>query len=98
MLDLDLAYFADPDLEVGLLADTATWASHAEGWAEHIESWLVQLAAELPPELCAPAYSLGLSLVGDGEIAALNNDWRQQQGPTDVLAFAAQEAGHAAAA
>ena len=93
MLDLDLAYFADPDLEAGLLADTATWASHAEGWAEHIESWLVQLAAELPPELCAPAYSLGLSLVGDGEIAALNNDWRQQQGPTDVLAFAAQEAG-----
>lgn len=93
MLDLDLAYFADPDLEVGLLADTATWARHTAGWAEHIESWLVQLAAELPPELCAPAYSLGLSLVGDGEIAALNNDWRQQQGPTDVLAFAAQEAG-----
>jgi probable rRNA maturation factor len=33
-----------------------------------------------------------LSLVSDAEIAELNQDWRQKQGPTDVLAFAAQEA------
>jgi len=91
--DLDLAYSADPDLEMGLLADTSTWARDPAGWARHIESWLLQLAAELPPELRAPAYSLGLSLVGDAEIATLNNTWRQQPGPTDVLAFAAQEAG-----
>jgi probable rRNA maturation factor len=32
-----------------------------------------------------------LSLVSDAEIAELNQDWRQKQGPTDVLAFAAQE-------
>jgi len=32
-----------------------------------------------------------LSLVGDREIAALNNDWRAKPGPTDVLAFAAQD-------
>ncbi len=84
--DLDLAFSTDPDLAI-------TPPQTAEAWQGLLESWLVQLAAELPPELCAPAYSLGLSLVGDGEIAALNNDWRQQQGPTDVLAFAAQDAG-----
>ena len=58
-----------------------------------ISHWLAQLGDELPPPLRAPAYSLGLSLVGDGDIAALNADWRQKQGPTDVLAFAAQDDG-----
>ena len=31
--------------------------------------------------------------MGDAEIAALNGDWRAKSGPTDVLAFAAQNAG-----
>ena len=35
----------------------------------------------------------GLSLVCDEEIAALNSDWRDKAGPTDVLAFAAQDNG-----
>jgi probable rRNA maturation factor len=29
--------------------------------------------------------------MGDAEIAALNADWRSKAGPTDVLAFAAQD-------
>jgi probable rRNA maturation factor len=95
-IDLDLAFEADPDLAPELRQAAGVWAEPLEGaepWHGLLETWLSALAAELPPELRAPAYSLGLSLVGDGEIAALNADWRQKQGPTDVLAFAAQDDG-----
>jgi len=54
-------------------------------------AWLGALQPELPPQLQARAYSLGLQLVGDAEIATLNQDWRAKAGPTDVLAFAAQD-------
>ncbi|WP_411868484.1 rRNA maturation RNase YbeY [Vulcanococcus limneticus] len=94
--DLDLAFSADGELEPELLQAAGTWADPLEGaelWHGRLSAWLDQLAAELPAELQAPAYSLGLSLVGDAEIAALNADWRQKQGPTDVLAFAAQDDG-----
>ncbi|WP_411870510.1 rRNA maturation RNase YbeY [Vulcanococcus limneticus] len=93
-VDLDLAFAADGAFAPGLVQAAGAWADPLDG-AEHwhglLETWLTQLAAELPPELRAPSYSLGLSLVGDAEIAALNADWRQQEGPTDVLAFAAQD-------
>ena len=95
-IDLDLAFSADPELEPELLQAGGAWLDPLEGadpWHALLGAWLDQLAAELPSALQAPAYSLGLSLVGDGEIAALNTDWRQQQGPTDVLAFAAQDDG-----
>jgi probable rRNA maturation factor len=94
--DLDLAFSADGELAPELLQATGTWADPLEGaelWHGRLSAWLGQLAAELPGELQAPAYSLGLSLVGDAEIATLNADWRQKQGPTDVLAFAAQDDG-----
>ena len=92
--DLDLAFSADPDLAAELLAAAGPWGdplAGADAWHARLEGWLQQLAAELPTHLQAPAYSLGLSLVGDAEIAALNADWRQKEGPTDVLAFAAQD-------
>ena len=94
--DLDLAFSAAEDLPPELLQAVSTWLDPLEGadpWHALLSEWLGQLAAELPSALQAPAYSLGLSLVGDGEIAALNADWRQQEGPTDVLAFAAQDEG-----
>ena len=93
-VDLDLAFSADADLPPELLEAAGAWLDPLEGadpWHNLLASWLRQLAAELPAELQAPAYSLGLSLVGDAEIAALNTDWRQKEGPTDVLAFAAQD-------
>jgi probable rRNA maturation factor len=68
-----------------------------ERWCRHLGRWLADLAAELPPPLRAPAYSLGLALTDDAGIAALNAEWRHQEGPTDVLAFAAQEAAPPAA-
>jgi len=93
-VDLDLAFAADPELAPQLLQAAGAWLDPLEGadpWHALLASWLGQLAAELPRELQAPAYSLGLSLVGDAEIAALNADWRSKAGPTDVLAFAAQD-------
>jgi probable rRNA maturation factor len=95
-IDLDLAFTADPELTPELLKAGGSWLDPLEGadpWHGLLSTWLAQLAGELPTELLAPAYSLGLSLVGDAEIAALNGDWRAKSGPTDVLAFAAQNAG-----
>jgi len=66
----------------------------AEGhWQPLLSQWLAQLAGELPAELHASAYSLGLLLTDDASITALNGEWRQRPEPTDVLAFAAQEEG-----
>ena len=94
--DLDLAFEADDSLSPELLdqaGDMADPLQGAELWHQCISGWLEQLSQDLPPELQASAYSLGLSLVGDDEIAELNQDWRDKAGPTDVLAFAAQDEG-----
>jgi probable rRNA maturation factor len=96
LVDLDLAFEADPDLAPELLSGAGVWAdplAGAEPWHARLSDWLSQLSAELPPELRSSTYSLGLSLVGDAEIATLNGDWRGKEGPTDVLAFAAQDDG-----
>ncbi len=93
-VDLDLAFAADPDLAPGLLQAAGTWLDPLEAeacWQALLAQWLAQLAAEVPPPLRAASYSAGLSLVDDTEIAALNADWRGKAGPTDVLAFAAQD-------
>jgi probable rRNA maturation factor len=93
-IDLDLAFSVDSDLPPELQRTGGAWLdplAGAEPWHDLLGAWLGQLAAELPENLRAPAYSLGLSLVGDAEIATLNADWRNKAGPTDVLAFAAQD-------
>jgi probable rRNA maturation factor len=97
---LDLAFGVDQELAAELRRQAGTLADPLEGearWAGLIGSWLADLAAELPTELRAEAYSLGLNLCGDAEIAALNAQWRHREGPTDVLAFAARDAGLEAA-
>jgi probable rRNA maturation factor len=94
--DLDLAFRADPELAPELRQAGGSWLDPLAGctcWNALLSGWLAQLAAELPARLRAPAYSLGLTLVGDSEIAELNAAWRGQTGPTDVLAFAAREEG-----
>jgi probable rRNA maturation factor len=74
-------------------AGPLTSGDQAEGhWQALLGDWLDQLIPELPAELRAPAYSLGLLITDDHSMAVLNGEWRQQEGPTDVLAFAAQEA------
>ncbi len=94
--ELDLAFDVDPELEpsLALLAGgLADPLAGADRWHGLLSAWLAALAAELPERLAAPSYCLGLSLVGDAEIADLNGSWRQQAQPTDVLAFAAQDEG-----
>jgi probable rRNA maturation factor len=95
-IDLDLGFAADPQLAPELLAAAGSWCAlpqAEQAWQQLLAGWLAELQAELPAGLRAPAYSLGLSLVGDAAIAELNADWRQKPGPTDVLAFAAQDDG-----
>lgn len=94
-LTLDLAFSLDPALPADLLQAAGPYGdpnAADEHWQGLLGGWLVQLAAELPAGLSAQAYSLGLSVCGDAEIAELNARWRQVEGPTDVLAFAAQDA------
>jgi len=101
--ELDLAFHLEttegtplaPEL-APLLAAAGSLASGAaaeERWQELLEGWLTQLAADLPAELRAGTYSLGLLLTDDASITALNSTWRHRNEPTDVLSFAAQESG-----
>jgi probable rRNA maturation factor len=94
--EVDLAFHLelDPPPPEACAAGAATWIGAPEApsnWSILMRQWLSALHAELPPSLRAPAYCLGLSLVGDVSIAALNASWRQREGATDVLAFAAQD-------
>ena len=93
-IDLDLAFSSDDDLAEALLNQARPLAdplSGADLWHERLSGWLDALQAELPEALQSEAYCLGLQLVSDASIAALNQDWRGKSGPTDVLAFAAQD-------
>lgn len=56
-----------------------------ENWFNH---WLEILHPHIPP---APSYEIGLRLTDDLQIQELNAQYRQQNKPTDVLAFAALE-------
>jgi probable rRNA maturation factor len=94
MPDLDLAFEVDPDLSADLLELAGCLAEPYDGserWHQLFSLWLADLADELPERLRAQAYCVGLGLVDDGAIADLNSDWREKDGPTDVLAFAAQD-------
>ena len=92
--ELDLVVEIDESLAPALRAGAAGLAC-AEGaearWTTLFRRWLAELADELPPALRHGGYSLSLQIGGDDAIAALNQSWRGRSGPTDVLAFAAQE-------
>ena len=95
-VDLDLAFSADEGLAPELLQAGGAWFDPLQAealWQALLAGWLAQLTAELPAALQAASYSAGISLTDDAEIAALNSDWRGKAGPTDVLAFAAQDEG-----
>jgi probable rRNA maturation factor len=93
-VELDLAFSMGDGLAPELRVAAGALASDEDGeesWRLLLGRWLAELAAEIPTSLRSPAYSLGLQLCDDASIAALNETWRHQPGPTDVLAFAAQE-------
>jgi probable rRNA maturation factor len=60
----------------------------SEVWELWFQKWLEALQPDLSP---IQAYELSLRLTDDREIQSLNYQYRQQNKPTDVLAFAALE-------
>ena len=58
-------------------------------WEKWFECWITDLKSQLPT---ANTYELSLRLTDDAEIRVLNHQYREQDKPTDVLAFAALEA------
>ena len=69
--------FGDTDLRIA-----------AETWDNWFKCWLEILHPHLP---AASVYEIGLRLTDDAEIQTLNAQYRHQNKPTDVLAFAALE-------
>lgn len=57
-------------------------------WSEWCYRWSTLLTSQLPEAI---AYELGLRLTDDSGIHQLNHQYRHQDKPTDVLAFAALE-------
>jgi probable rRNA maturation factor len=57
-------------------------------WQDWFQAWIDALIVEKSPQ----DYELTLMLTDDDEIQILNAQYRQQDRPTDVLAFAALEA------
>lgn len=57
-------------------------------WQRWFDGWKVAIPTGLSP---IEAYEVGLTLTDDAAIARLNQAYRQQDKPTDVLAFAAIE-------
>ena len=94
--DLDLAFELDTELPAALLEQAGLLAepeAGSERWHALVSLWLAELCVELPKHLEAKSYCVGLALVDDTTIAELNREWREKDGPTDVLAFAAQDEG-----
>ncbi|MCP9858739.1 MULTISPECIES: rRNA maturation RNase YbeY [unclassified Cyanobium] len=93
--EIDLAFSLEPGAGAAAIATPGSPlvdpALAETLWGNHLGAWLAQLGPELPAQLRAPGYSLGLQLCDDATIAGLNQTWRHRSGPTDVLAFAAQE-------
>lgn len=59
-----------------------------ETWEDWFERWLEILQPSISP---APTYEVGLRLTDNSEILTLNQQYRHQNKPTDVLSFAALE-------
>lgn len=62
-----------------------------ETWEHWFQAWLDALQPDQSP---IEAYELSLRLTGDRELQQLNHQYRQQDQPTDVLAFAALESAY----
>ena len=57
-------------------------------WQNWFTTWLESLQPHIPS---APSYEVGMVLTDDDAIQVLNSNYRHQNKPTDVLAFAALE-------
>jgi len=57
-------------------------------WEKWFCTWVDMMQCDIPS---VPLYEVGLRLTDDSEIQILNSQYRHQNKPTDVLAFAALE-------
>lgn len=76
------------EVSVQDLSDSPNCPVAVATWEDWFHCWLETLHAQLP---AAPIYELSLRLTDDLEIQTLNCQYRHQNCPTDVLAFAALE-------
>ena len=84
---IENTYIKDPDSNYPI--DRSLLESLDEiPWQNWFQTWLEALAPQIQ---FADSYELSLRLNSDREIKALNYQYRQQNKPTDVLAFAALE-------
>ncbi len=60
----------------------------AEIWEKWFCQWVDMMQSDIP---LVSAFEIGLRLTDDSEIQTLNSQYRHQDKPTDVLAFAALE-------
>lgn len=60
----------------------------AKIWEKWFHQWVDMMQSDIPP---VSAYEIGLRLTDDSEMQTLNSQYRHQDKPTDVLAFAALE-------
>jgi probable rRNA maturation factor len=96
MIEIDLALQINTDIasstdESGAMADAWSGAIAAlteSQWQNYFEQWINALN---PQQSKIQAYEVSLLLTTDTEIQTLNATYRQQDRPTDVLAFAALE-------
>jgi probable rRNA maturation factor len=79
----------DLNVEVNNAAIADLTSITMQDWQDWFSIWLNLLTTKV--ELTDPDYEVSLVLTGDREIQALNNQYRHQDRPTDVLAFAALE-------
>ncbi len=88
-IELDVQdYFSELSPEKALSFGNGDARIGAQTWEDWFHRWLELLQSDIPP---APSYEIGLRLTDDAEIQVLNAQYRQQNKPTDVLAFAALE-------
>ncbi|MFM6307701.1 MAG: rRNA maturation RNase YbeY [Dolichospermum sp.] len=81
-MSLQVGLYLENCVEVFSLIPPETW----ENW---FQEWLESLGEYLPAAL---SYEVSLRLTNDTEIQTLNFQYREQDKPTDVLAFASLEA------
>jgi probable rRNA maturation factor len=81
-------YFYELSLTTSVNFGDADLRVTPETWQNWFNCWLEILHLDIPP---APSYEIGLRLTDDSQIQELNAQYRQQNKPTDVLAFAALE-------
>ena len=81
-------YFFTTSRSAATEVDNFLCSISTQMWESWFYRWLLSLESDLPS---ADFYELTLRLTEDAEIQLLNAQYREQNKPTDVLAFAAME-------